>query len=80
MPLPRLAKGEGAPIGWTIQCGKTTFSGILPWQGIQTVILPICQVESPVDTTSAAATKMRFSLPLSFIVSLLLCMGFVSPR
>ena len=80
MPLPRLAKGEGAPIGWTIQCGKTTFSGILPWQGIQTVILPICQVESPADTTSAAATKMRCSLPLSFIVSLLLCMGFVSPR
>jgi hypothetical protein len=45
LPLPLLAKGQGAPIEWIIRCKSSTIRGVLPWKGIQTVIMPC--VERP---------------------------------
>jgi glucosylceramidase len=40
LPLPPLAEGQGEPIEWTIRCKASTVRGVLPWKGIQTVIMP----------------------------------------
>ena len=37
---PRLSKGEGAPLPWSIRCGGVAVNGTLPWRGVQTVVLP----------------------------------------
>ena len=41
---PRLSKGEGKPIAWTLECGEggeaVKVHGVLPWKGIQTIVMP----------------------------------------
>ena len=39
LPLPPLAHGARKEIEWTINCDGNTVSGVLPWKGIQTVVM-----------------------------------------
>jgi hypothetical protein len=36
---PRLSKGEGEPLRWTIRCAGRVVSGTLPWRAVQTVVM-----------------------------------------
>lgn len=56
LPLPRLARGQGAPIEWEITCGASTIRGVLPWKGIQTVVMPC---EPDVELPSPVAPGLR---------------------
>jgi O-glycosyl hydrolase len=47
LPRPPLAKGEGAPIEWTINCGDSVVTGVLPWKAIQTIVLPCLLLPLP---------------------------------
>jgi len=38
--VPRLARGEKAELAWTLRCRGSEVSGVLPWKGIQTIIMP----------------------------------------
>jgi len=68
LPLPPLAKGEGAPIQWTIRCADTVLTGILPWKGIQTIVMP-CEGQSSnastVDMSLVFITKCLLLLVMS---------------
>lgn len=45
---PVLAKGPGRALSWTIRCGTSSFSGSIPWKGIQTIVMPCESTEEVV--------------------------------
>ena len=68
--LPRLARGQGEAMGYTITCGETVVEATLPWQSIQTVIMP-CAKTTPTMTPTVSEAPSSSPTQSAGVVAIL---------